>query len=158
MLGLKETLSMVAPAEATVLITGESGTGKEVVAQIIHQNSGRKDGPLVKINCAALPETLLESELFGHEKGAYTGPPPGGRGVSRPRTGGSFFLDEVAEMSPSTQAKLLRALQEGEYSPLGSDKTFVSDVRIMAATNRDLMEAVRGRGIPGGPILPAERG
>ena len=143
MLGLKETLAMVAPAEATVLITGESGTGKEVVAQIIHQNSGRKDGPLVKINCAALPETLLESELFGHEKGAYTGAASRREGRFKAANGGSLFLDEVAEMSPSTQAKLLRALQEGEYSPLGSDKTFVSDVRIMAATNRELMEAVR---------------
>ena len=142
MLKLKETLAVVAPAEATVLITGESGTGKEVVAQIIHQNSRRKDGPMVKVSCAALPENLLESELFGHEKGAFTGAIARREGRFKVADGGSLFLDEVAEMSPSTQAKLLRALQEGEYSPLGSDKTYTSDVRIMAATNRDLKKAV----------------
>jgi len=139
---LKETLALVAPAEATVLITGESGTGKEVVAQIIHQNSRRAQGPLIKINCAALPENLLESELFGHEKGAFTGASARREGRFRAADGGSIFLDEVGELSPGTQAKLLRVLQEGEYSPVGSDKTFRADVRVMAATNRDLAQAV----------------
>ncbi|MEW5914678.1 MAG: sigma-54 dependent transcriptional regulator [Thermodesulfobacteriota bacterium] len=139
---LKETLALVAPAQATVLITGESGTGKEVAAQIIHQHSPRAAGPLVKVNCAALPESLLESELFGHEKGAFTGATNRREGRLAAADGGSLFLDEVAEMTPSTQAKLLRALQEGEYSPVGSDRTFHSDVRVIAATNRDLTQAV----------------
>jgi two-component system response regulator HydG len=139
---LKETLALVAPAEATVLISGESGTGKEVVAQIIHQNSHRSEGPLIKINCAALPENLLESELFGHEKGAFTGASARREGRFKAADGGTIFLDEVGELSASTQAKLLRVLQEGEYSPVGSDKTLRSDVRVIAATNRDLQEAV----------------
>jgi two-component system response regulator HydG len=140
---LKETLSLVAPAEATVLISGESGTGKEVVAQIIHQNSRRAEGPLIKINCAALPENLLESELFGHEKGAFTGASARREGRFKSADGGTIFLDEVGEMAQGTQAKLLRVLQEGEYSPVGSDKTFKSDVRVIAATNRDLEQAVK---------------
>ncbi len=143
MLRLKETLAVVAPAEATVLITGESGTGKEVVAQIIHQNSRRKDGPLVKVNCAALPETLLEAELFGHEKGAFTGATARREGRLKAAHGGTMFLDEIGEMSPATQAKLLRALQEGEYTPLGSNHTYKADVRVLAATNRHLAAAVK---------------
>ncbi|MCA1905849.1 MAG: sigma-54 dependent transcriptional regulator [Desulfarculus sp.] len=143
MLRLKDTLALVAPSEATVLITGESGTGKEVVAQIIHQNSRRKDGPLVKVNCAALPETLLESELFGHEKGAFTGAVARREGRLKAADRGTLFLDEIGEMSPATQAKLLRALQEGEYTPLGSDRTLKADVRVIAATNRDLAAASR---------------
>jgi two-component system, NtrC family, response regulator HydG len=139
---LKETLALVAPSQATVLISGESGTGKEVAAQIIHQHSSRAEGPLVKVNCAALPESLLESELFGHEKGAFTGANARREGRFAAADGGSIFLDEVAEMSPSTQAKLLRALQEGEYSPLGSNRVFHSDARVIAATNRDLAQAV----------------
>jgi two-component system response regulator HydG len=142
MLRLKDTLAMVAPAEATVLISGESGTGKEVVAQIIHQNSRRQKGPLVKVNCAALQENLLESELFGHEKGAFTGAVSRREGRFKTADTGSLFLDEIGEMSPATQAKLLRALQDGEYSPLGSDRTFKSDVRVIAATNRDLAQDV----------------
>lgn len=141
---LKETLALVAPAEATVLISGESGTGKEVVAQMIHQNSRRSEGPLIKINCAALPENLLESELFGHEKGAFTGASARREGRFKAADGGSIFLDEVGELSASTQAKLLRVLQEGEYSPVGSDKTLRADVRVIAATNRDLAQAVAG--------------
>ncbi len=142
MLALRETLAMVAPSEATVLIGGESGTGKEVVAQIIHQNSPRADGPLVKVNCAALPDTLLESELFGHEKGAFTGATARRQGRFKAADGGTLFLDEVGDMSPTLQAKLLRALQEGEYSPVGSDHTFNANVRVVAASNRDLAEAV----------------
>ncbi|MCB2189392.1 MAG: sigma-54 dependent transcriptional regulator [Deltaproteobacteria bacterium] len=144
MLQLKETITLVAPSEATVLITGESGTGKEVVAQIVHQNSPRKKGPLVKVNCAALAENLLESELFGHEKGAFTGAINRRDGRFKAADKGSLFLDEVAEMSPATQAKFLRALQEGEYNPVGSDKTLHSDVRVIAATNKDLSEEVAG--------------
>ncbi|MFH1059937.1 MAG: sigma-54 dependent transcriptional regulator [Pseudomonadota bacterium] len=143
MLRLKDTLALVAPSEATVLITGESGTGKEVVAQIIHQNSRRHGGPLIKVNCAALPETLLESELFGHEKGAFTGATARREGRLKAADHGTLFLDEIGEMSPATQAKLLRALQEGEYTPLGSNHVFKSDVRVIAATNRDLAGAVR---------------
>ena len=143
MLRLKDTLALVAPSEATVLITGDSGTGKEVVAQILHQNSRRKDGPLVKVNCAALPETLLESELFGHEKGAFTGAVARREGRLKAADHGTLFMDEIGEMSPATQAKLLRALQEGEYNPLGSDRTLKADVRVIAATNRDLAAAAR---------------
>ncbi|MFZ5587547.1 MAG: sigma-54-dependent transcriptional regulator [Thermodesulfobacteriota bacterium] len=143
MLRLKDALALVAPSEATVLITGESGTGKEVVAQIIHQNSRRKDGPLVEVNCAALPETLLESELFGHEKGAFTGAAARREGRLKAADHGTLFMDEVGEMSPATQAKLLRALQEGEYTPLGSNRTLHADVRVIAATNRDLAHAVK---------------
>ncbi|KIX12070.1 sigma-54-dependent transcriptional regulator [Dethiosulfatarculus sandiegensis] len=142
MLQLKETLAMVAPSEATVLITGESGTGKEVVAQIIHQNSGRKNGPLVKTNCAALAENLLESELFGHEKGSFTGAVSRRDGRFKAADQGSLFLDEIGEIAVTTQVKLLRVLQEGEYNPVGSDKTFKTDVRVIAATNRDLPKAV----------------
>ena len=139
---LKDTMALVAPTQATVLISGESGTGKEVVAQILHQNSPRAQGPLIKVNCAALPENLLESELFGHEKGSFTGATSRREGRMAAADGGTLFLDEIGEMTPALQAKLLRALQEGEYSPVGSDKTFHADARIIAATNRDLAAAV----------------
>lgn len=142
MLRLKESLAMVAPTNATVLITGESGTGKEVAAQTIHQNSKRSSGPLVGVNCAALPENLLESELFGHEKGAFTGAISRREGRFKVADGGTLFLDEIGEMNPSTQAKLLRVLQDGQYTPVGSDKVLHCDVRIIAATNRDLKQAV----------------
>lgn len=145
MLKLKETLSLVAPTQATVLITGESGTGKEVAAQVIHQNSPRSAEALVKVNCAALPETLLESELFGHEKGAYTGAAARREGRLATADRGTLFLDEIGEMSLATQAKVLRAIQEGEYTPLGSDRTLHADIRLIAATNRDLKEAVSRR-------------
>lgn len=143
---LFETLAMVAPTDATVLLLGESGTGKEVVAKAIHQNSPRKDRPLVKVSCAALPETLLESELFGHERGAFTGAVSRKRGRFELAQGGTLFLDEIGEMPPSTQVKLLRVLQEREFEPLGSERTLQVDVRIIAATHRDLDEEVaRGR-------------
>ncbi len=146
MLKLKETLAMVAPTDASVLITGESGTGKEIVAQVIHQNSPRASGPMVKVNCAALPETLLESELFGHAKGAFTGATSARMGRFRSAHGGTIFLDEIAELPPSTQAKLLRVLQDGEIQPLGTDHTVKVDVRVIAATNRDLKrEVAEGR-------------
>jgi two-component system response regulator HydG len=141
-LRLKELLTQAAPTQALVLITGESGTGKEVVAQIIHQNSSRKALPLVKINCAALPENLLESELFGHEKGAFTGAASRREGRFQAAGDGSIFLDEVGEMPLTTQVKLLRFLQEGEYSPLGSSRVLYSKARVLAATNRNLQLAI----------------
>ncbi len=128
----------VADSETTVLITGESGTGKEVVSRLIHKGSQRTDKPFVAINCAALPEQLLESELFGHEKGAFTGAVTTKIGRIEQARGGTLFLDEIAEMSPFVQAKLLRVLQEREFQRLGGTQTLKADVRIIAATNRDL--------------------
>ncbi len=138
MQNLFETLQMVSPTDATVLILGESGVGKELVANAIHQNSSRKEGPFVKVNCAALPETLLESELFGHEKGAFTGAVARKEGRFSVAHNGTIFLDEIAELGKSTQAKILRVLQETEFEPLGSNTTLKVDVRIIAATNREL--------------------
>jgi len=132
----------VAPTETTVLLTGESGTGKEVVARLIHRASPRAGGPFVALNCAALPETLLESELFGHEKGAYTGATQARPGRIEQAAGGVLFLDEVGEMSPAVQAKLLRVLEEREFPRLGSGRTVQADVRVVAATNRDLPAAI----------------
>jgi transcriptional regulator with GAF, ATPase, and Fis domain len=132
----------VAPTDTTVLITGESGTGKEVAARFIHRGSGRKDGPFVALNCAALPEQLLESELFGHEKGAFTGALNARPGKIEQASGGVLFLDEVGEMSPAVQAKFLRVLQEREYQRLGGVRTLKADVRVLAATNRNLKAAI----------------
>jgi len=142
MLRLLETVSQVAPSEATVLISGESGTGKELIAGAIHFNSLRKDGPFVKINCAAITETLLESELFGHEKGAFTGADRRKEGRFRQAHGGTLLLDEVSEMSLMMQVKLLRALQEREFNRVGGEATIQVDVRVIAATNKDLMEQI----------------
>ena len=133
----------VAPSDSTVLISGESGTGKEVLARYIHERSDRVDGPFVSINCGALPETLLESELFGHTKGSFTGAVRDKQGLFVAARGGTFFLDEVGEMSPATQVKLLRAVQEREVIPVGATETVPIDVRIIAATNRDLEEEIR---------------
>ncbi len=135
----------VAETETTVLLTGESGTGKEVLARFIHRGSPRARGPFVGLNCAALPEALLESELFGHEKGAFTGATAARAGRIEQAAGGVLFLDEVAEMSPAVQAKLLRVLQEREYQRLGGSRPLRADVRIVAATNRDL-DAALARG------------
>jgi Nif-specific regulatory protein len=132
----------VAQAETTVLITGESGTGKEVIARLIHRGSPRAAGPFVALNCAALPESLLESELFGHEKGAFTGATSARPGRIEQAAGGVLFLDEVAEMTPPVQAKLLRVLQEREFQRLGGTRPLKADVRIVAATNRDLERAL----------------
>jgi two-component system response regulator HydG len=140
---LFETITLVAPTEATVLIVGESGTGKELIANAIHQNSNRKDRPFIKVNCAALPETLLESELFGHEKGAFTGALAKKKGRFHLSHTGSIFLDEIGEMSPATQAKILRVLQEREFEPLGSTQMLKVDVRVIAATNMDLKEKIQ---------------
>jgi len=142
MTALLETVAQVAPSEATVLITGESGTGKEMIAGAIHYNSFRKDGPFIRINCAAITETLLESELFGHERGAFTGADRRKEGKFRQADGGSIFLDEVSEMSLGMQVKLLRVLQEREITRVGGDEVLKVDVRVVAATNRDLFQAI----------------
>jgi two-component system response regulator HydG len=142
MLKLLETVSQVAPSEATVLISGESGTGKELIAGALHFNSLRKGGPFVKINCAAITETLLESELFGHEKGAFTGADRRKEGRFSQAHGGTLLLDEVSEMSLMMQVKLLRALQEREFNRVGGEATIQVDVRVIAATNKDLMEQI----------------
>jgi transcriptional regulator with GAF, ATPase, and Fis domain len=132
----------VAPTEATVLLLGESGTGKEVIARFLHRGSQRKNGPFVALNCAALPEQLLEAELFGYERGAFTGATQMKPGRLEQAAGGTLFLDEVAEMSPSAQAKFLRVLQEREYQRLGGTRVLRTDARIVAATNRDLERSI----------------
>ncbi|MCZ7687199.1 MAG: sigma-54 dependent transcriptional regulator [Sandaracinaceae bacterium] len=132
----------IAPTDTTVLITGESGTGKELVARAIHANSMRAEKPFVPVNCAAITETLLESELFGHVRGAFTGAVGARKGLFEEANGGTFFFDEIAETPPSFQAKLLRAIQEGEIRRLGDSKPLHVDVRIIAATNVDLQEAI----------------
>ncbi len=140
-----EALRKVAPTQATVLLVGESGTGKEVTARALHQWSERADGPFVAVNCAALTETLLESELFGHEKGAFTGAVAQRRGRIELAQGGTFFLDEVGELKAELQAKLLRVLQERRFERVGGTRTLEADVRWVAATNRDL-KAMMARG------------
>jgi two-component system response regulator HydG len=140
---LLDTLAMVAPSDATVLIMGESGTGKEVVANAIHHNSPRAGQPFIKVSCAALPETLLESELFGHERGAFTGAVTRREGRFQLAHRGTIFLDEVGEMNPALQTKLLRVLQEKEFEPVGSARTIKVDIRVIAATNKDLTKEVR---------------
>ncbi len=139
---LLEMISYVAPTEATVLITGESGTGKELVAESLHENSERSAKPFVKVNCAALAESLLESELFGHEKGAFTGAEKRREGTFVQADGGTLFLDEIGETTTAMQVKLLRVLQEGELQRVGGEQTISVDVRIIAATNRDLEKEV----------------
>jgi two-component system response regulator HydG len=140
---LFDTLSLVAPTDATILILGESGTGKELVANAIHHNSFRKSQPFIKVSCSALPETLLESELFGHERGAFTGAIARREGRFQLAHRGTIFLDEVGEMSQTTQMKLLRVLQEKEFEPLGSTQTLKVDVRVIAATHKDLTQEVK---------------
>jgi two-component system NtrC family response regulator len=143
---MEEALNLVgrvSQSSATVLILGESGTGKELIARAIHYSSPRADKPFVKVNCAALPENLLESELFGHEKGAFTGAVARRIGRFEQADQGSIFLDEIGDLSPSLQMKLLRVLQEKEFERLGSNQTIRSDVRVIAATNRNLEEAIQ---------------
>jgi DNA-binding NtrC family response regulator len=144
MLEVFNRIGKVAATDATVLVLGESGTGKELVARAVHERSPRRDAPLVTVNCAAIPDTLLESELFGHEKGAFTGALASHVGLVEEAHGGTLFLDEVAELSPSAQARLLRLLQESEIRRLGSTKTLKVNVRLIAATHRDLDTMIKG--------------
>jgi two-component system, NtrC family, nitrogen regulation response regulator NtrX len=141
---LKAQVERAAPTKATVLITGESGTGKELVAREIHRRSSRSNMPFIQVNCAAIPEELIESELFGHEKGSFTGAVRKQTGKFVAADGGTIFLDEVGDMSLRTQAKVLRVLQEGEVEPVGSATVVKVDVRVIAATNKDLTEEIRG--------------
>jgi len=142
MQGLMKNIAQVAQSRATVLIHGETGTGKELIAAAIHQNSGRKDKPFVRLNCASLSETLLESELFGHERGSFTGAAARRDGRFQQADGGTLFLDEVSEIPASVQIKLLRFLQEREFERVGGNETIKVDVRVVAATNRDLKQRV----------------
>jgi len=139
---IKETIEKVAPTEARIMITGENGVGKELVARWVHEKSNRADGPLVEVNCAAIPSELIESELFGHEKGSFTSAIKQRIGKFEQANGGTLFLDEIGDMSLSAQAKVLRALQEGKISRVGADKDISVDVRVIAATNKDLMKEV----------------
>ncbi|WP_243544384.1 sigma-54-dependent transcriptional regulator [Pseudodesulfovibrio tunisiensis] len=139
---LKDVISRVAPTDAWVLITGENGTGKEIVARSIHDQSKRADKPLVAVNCAAIPEELIESELFGHEKGAFTGAEKAQEGKFELADGGTLFLDEIGDMSLKTQAKILRILQEQRFEHVGGRKTIKVDVRVIAATNKNLLEEI----------------
>ena len=135
---VREIISKVAPTEARVLITGPNGTGKEVVAHLIHENSARANGPMVEVNCAAIPSELIESELFGHMKGSFTGAVKDRAGKFEQADGGTLFLDEIGDMSLAAQTKVLRALQESEITRVGSDKAIKVNVRVLAATNKDL--------------------
>ena len=139
---IKDTIKRVAPTEARVLITGEPGTGKELVAKWIHHQSARKDGPMVEVNCAAIPGELIESELFGHEKGSFTGATKQRIGKFEQANGGTLFLDEIGDMSLSAQAKVLRALQENRISRVGGDRSIPVDVRVVAATNKMLLQQI----------------
>ena len=137
-----QRVDLVAQTKSTILITGETGTGKEMVARLIHHRSPQREMPLIKVNCAAIPDTLLESELFGHVRGAFTGATATKRGKFALADGGSIFLDEIGTLSPAVQSKLLRVLQEREFEPLGAERTQKVDVRVIAATNRDLKQLV----------------
>lgn len=142
MLKINETIEKVAPTDARVLVTGENGVGKEMVARKIHELSNRAAGPLVEVNCAAIPSELIESELFGHEKGSFTSAIKQRIGKFEQASGGTLFLDEIGDMSLDAQAKVLRALQEGKITRVGGDKEIKVDVRVIAATNKDLMQEV----------------
>nr|WP_319492192.1 sigma-54 dependent transcriptional regulator [uncultured Desulfobacter sp.] len=139
---LLDTASRAAGSEATVLISGESGTGKEVLARLIHQNSPRNNGPMAAVNCAAIPATLLESELFGHVRGAFTGAVKDRKGHFMTASGGTLFLDEIGDLAMDVQVKLLRAIQERQIQPVGAEKSQDVDIRIIAATNLDLQERI----------------
>jgi DNA-binding NtrC family response regulator len=139
---IKEMIDRVAPTDARVLITGNNGTGKELVARWLHEKSNRANAPLVEVNCAAIPSELIESELFGHEKGAFTSAVNQRKGKFEQAEGGTIFLDEIGDMSPSAQAKVLRALQENKISRVGGDKEIKVNVRVVAATNKDLKKEI----------------
>lgn len=142
---IKETIEKVAPTDARVLITGENGVGKELVARWIHEKSNRNSGPMVEVNCAAIPSELIESELFGHEKGSFTSAIKQRIGKFEQANGGTLFLDEIGDMSLGAQAKVLRALQEGKITRVGADKDISVDVRVVAATNKDLLKEVEDK-------------
>lgn len=142
---IKDTIEKVAPTDARVLITGENGVGKELVARWIHEKSNRNSGPIVEVNCAAIPSELIESELFGHEKGSFTSAVKQRIGKFETANGGSLFLDEIGDMSLSAQAKVLRALQEGKITRVGAEKDINVDVRVIAATNKDLLKEVEDK-------------
>lgn len=142
---IKETIEKVAPTEARVMITGENGSGKELVARWLHEKSNRAEGPLVEVNCAAIPGELIESELFGHEKGSFTSALKQRIGKFEQANGGTLFLDEIGDMSLSAQAKVLRALQEGKITRVGGEKEIQVDVRVIAATNKDLLKEVEAK-------------
>ena len=152
-----EAIQTVGPTDATVLITGESGTGKELCARAIHAASPRHYNPLVVIHCGALAETLLESELFGHEKGAFTGAQYRKKGSFEVAEGGTVFLDEIGDISLKTQTDLLRVLQEREITRVGSTHPIHVDFRCIAATNKDVEQLVKDGHFPPGPVLPPER-
>ncbi len=142
---IKDTIDKIAPTEARVLITGENGVGKELVARWIHEKSSRVNGPMVEVNCAAIPGELIESELFGHEKGSFTSAVKQRIGKFEQANGGTLFLDEIGDMSLNAQAKVLRALQEGKITRVGADKDINVDVRVIAATNKDLLKEVESK-------------
>ncbi len=139
---IKDTIEKVAPTEARILITGDNGVGKELVARWVHEKSNRAGGPMIEVNCAAIPSELIESELFGHEKGSFTSAIKQRIGKFESASGGTLFLDEIGDMSPTAQAKVLRALQEGKITRVGADKDISVDVRVIAATNKDLLKEV----------------
>src|SRR5882724_1734170 len=143
---IKETIEKVAPTDARILVTGENGVGKELVARWVHEKSNRASGPLVEVNCAAIPSELIESELFGHEKGSFTSAIKQRIGKFEQANGGTLFLDEIGDMSLNAQAKVLRALQEGKITRVGADKDISVDVRVIAATNKDLLKEVESKG------------
>lgn len=142
---IKDTIDKIAPTEARVLITGDNGVGKELVARWIHEKSNRSDGPIVEVNCAAIPGELIESELFGHEKGSFTSAVKQRIGKFEQASGGTLFLDEIGDMSLNAQAKVLRALQEAKITRVGADKDINVDVRVVAATNKDLLKEVEDK-------------
>ena len=142
---IKDTIDKVAPTEARLLITGENGVGKELVARWVHEKSNRANGPMVEVNCAAIPTELIESELFGHEKGSFTSAIKQRIGKFESANGGTLFLDEIGDMSANAQAKVLRALQEGKITRVGAEKDILVDVRVIAATNKDLLKEVEAK-------------
>ncbi|MET0244528.1 MAG: sigma-54 dependent transcriptional regulator [Flavitalea sp.] len=142
---IKDTIDKVAPTEARILVTGENGVGKELVARWVHEKSNRAAGPLIEVNCAAIPTELIESELFGHEKGSFTSAVKQRIGKFEQASGGTIFLDEIGDMSLSAQAKVLRALQESKITRVGGDKDINVDVRVIAATNKDLLQEVEDK-------------